>query len=726
MTLVGAYVAESPRQLAEFEQWFGRAPDLHNVFLGLDTWDDFIASARRKFELFGPDRIGNLFWSVPLTVGTATLEQAATGAYDGFYRQAASIIAQGTPGTDVIEIRPGWEFNGFWFSWSAIGRESTYIAAYRELVDSFRSVSDRFRFEWTVNEQWDASPINPEDAYPGDAYVDTIGMDFYWREQFQGTDPIASFNYFLHRNDFGLQWVETFAEARGKATGYSEWGTITDQAAPFIQRLADWMELQDVEYHMYWDSNLGQRPDNRLSDALKPSSAAAYLERFATPEPIAASLAQRAQAPVGVVPVFDGGLLVVAATAFDVGGQGVSYFDSSPRRDLGGAAGRDSGVDIRGDNRAIGWISPGEWVEYSIQVERAGTYALRIAADSDEPGRSVSASFSQDDQPYRNARIQIYGTDSDSLRGFGTWVALEEGAQILRLRFEGGDFQFRSWSLQDVADLVPIGAQRGHTGFPTPIADDPVTIQAAQFDRGGNGVAFRDLDPIDRGGLLGRNEEVDIRGDNEAIAWTAAGEWVEYTIDVAEAGFYELTYDAGAIGRGEAIGTTIWRGSTPTQADDAAVIRATLSEPYRLTTPVDLELEAGVQVLRVTMLGEVELRSFTLERVIGFAPEAELRVQAAPGERAFLLENRKISGTVSVFLPDIEDVAQVEFYLNQTPAPGVAPLQTERLVPYDLLGGAPLDTRTLPEGRNTITAVLTAEDGQRQTLVTDFLVDNIA
>jgi endoglucanase len=70
-------------------------------------------------------------------------------------------------------------------------------------------------------------------------------------------------------------------------------------------------------------------------------------------------------------------------------------------------------------------------------------------------------------------------------------------------------------------------------------------IQAEDFDKGGEGVACHDTDPVNSGGQYRPAEVVDLYTCNDTaggymVGGTADGEWLEYTILVREPGFYAL------------------------------------------------------------------------------------------------------------------------------------------------------------------------------------------
>ncbi|MDJ0391343.1 glycosyl hydrolase, partial [Roseomonas sp. E05] len=280
MTALGVYVGNEPSHLTQSENWLGREVDLVHAVVGSASWTDFTSSVSWMINTLWSGTSDDLFWSVPLIVddGSASLATAATGAYNDYYRSVAETLASSTEGDGPIYIRTGWEFNGDWFAWSAEGNEEAYIEAYRQFVDTFRSVSDRFVFEWCVDAA--SGGMDPSTAYPGDDYVDIIGMDFYWKTEYSGSDPVKAFEDMAYR-EYGLQWLEDFAVAHGKPTAYSEWGVTGDNAAEYIKLVQDWFDSHDVAYQSYWDSNAAY--PGLMSDGSDPNSGAAYKAAFSGP-----------------------------------------------------------------------------------------------------------------------------------------------------------------------------------------------------------------------------------------------------------------------------------------------------------------------------------------------------------------------------------------------------------------------------------------------------------
>lgn len=83
--------------------------------------------------------------------------------------------------------------------------------------------------------------------------------------------------------------------------------------------------------------------------------------------------------------------------------------------------------------------------------------------------------------------------------------------------------------------VLPSGIAYG--GSPVTV---PGTIEAENYDIGGEGIAYHDADANNAGLVYRPDEGVDLSADGGQIHiyWIVSGEWVEYTFDVDEAGNY--------------------------------------------------------------------------------------------------------------------------------------------------------------------------------------------
>ena len=77
-------------------------------------------------------------------------------------------------------LRIGREFNGNWYPWQvAEGGQASYIAGYRHVVTVLRGLPGAaFRFCWKPSlGAGNLTATGTESCYPGDSYVDEIGVD---------------------------------------------------------------------------------------------------------------------------------------------------------------------------------------------------------------------------------------------------------------------------------------------------------------------------------------------------------------------------------------------------------------------------------------------------------------------------------------------------------------------------------------------------------------------
>jgi endonuclease/exonuclease/phosphatase family metal-dependent hydrolase len=101
---------------------------------------------------------------------------------------------------------------------------------------------------------------------------------------------------------------------------------------------------------------------------------------------------------------------------------------------------------------------------------------------------------------------------------------------------------------------TPAAAASSSTPFSgTPVAL-PGTVQAENFDNGGEGVATRDVTAGNVGGAY-RSGNVDLAaagGGGYTVGWTDPGEWLNYTVNVTAAGAYTINFRVASVGQGGA------------------------------------------------------------------------------------------------------------------------------------------------------------------------------
>ena len=156
----------------------------------------------------------------------------------------------------------------------------------------------------------------------------------------------------------------------------------------------------------------------------------------------------------------------------------------------------------------------------------------------------------------------------------------------------------------------------------------PGTIEAEDFDKGEEGLTYHDSDAEvhDDAKYRTDSEGVDIVSGNGGyvIGWTASGEWLEYTIEVANPGYYSLEMVASN-GTGTSASVNFKRvnenGSFTNLWSLSRSGTGSWSTYKTSKSGVKKLFEAGKQTIRVTFTnGNVNLDSFTLNCVEDLTP----------------------------------------------------------------------------------------------------------
>ena len=324
------------------------------------------------------------------------------------------------------------------------------------------------------------------------------------------------------------------------------------------------------------------------------------------------------------------GTLRVGASSYDSGGEGVSWHDATSGIVGNGATdGGRSGSDVEttpaGD---IGWVQDGEWLEYTIDVAEAGSYDLGLLMGTKNNGRSVEVSFTRagDETAYRSVNVETRNTGSYAsfAENEAQGIALEAGRQTVRIAFEGKDQDFRAFTLEagEAAPEPEPTPSDGQTPYPGPSApvlsaDGTLRVEASNYDAGGEGVSWHDTTSgiVGNGASDGGRTGSDVEQADGAIVWISDGEWLEYTIDVAVAGRYELDVSTASTQNGQGLDFEVFRageGAAYASSDRISAPNTGSWQSYQTSTAA-LDLEAGTQVVRVNFTGGINFRDFTLE-----------------------------------------------------------------------------------------------------------------
>lgn len=274
----------TPQKISAFERWRGRPVDLVLIWTERATWSQVTDPSGQLQTWQGTGR--------RLVIGTAmlpddegSLSACARGDYNGRWRSFGQALTRYGFGDSIIRL--GWEFNGDWYRWSA-GDPEAFVGCWRQVVDTVRRDAPELLWDWGVSRGAAGGLADPRRAYPGDAYVDFVGVDSY--DHWPAATSYAVFAAdHAGRQNQGMGFWADFARSHGKLLSVPEWGnrTIGQDVGGDNPRYVAWMKeffVQNADLIAY--ESLFQADGGGFDGGRLPRSAAAYLAAFG-PDPVA-------------------------------------------------------------------------------------------------------------------------------------------------------------------------------------------------------------------------------------------------------------------------------------------------------------------------------------------------------------------------------------------------------------------------------------------------------
>lgn len=250
-----------------------------------ERWDAWLAASPAHQVVMSmdliPQAVSNisdpLAWEQPCAAGN--------------YNQYATTLAQNlvSYGAGNIVIRLGTEANGTWeadYVGSTSAEMSDWARCYDNEVTAMRAVSGaHFLFVWNPNSCTADLPI--DQWYPGNSYVDIIGVDAYDLDC--GTlKTVSQEGWAAYSTDSGsngandpnfpsLANIEAFAVAHGKPLSFPEWGLGSGDDPAYVTGIVRMFKSDNFSFESYFDTNDdGIAP---LGSAI-PNATAAYSRAF--------------------------------------------------------------------------------------------------------------------------------------------------------------------------------------------------------------------------------------------------------------------------------------------------------------------------------------------------------------------------------------------------------------------------------------------------------------
>jgi hypothetical protein len=315
---------KGPAQVDAFGEWVGKPDVWAEDFEANDTWDNIESPGWLLWPWQNWVKTGEgrrLILSVVMLPGAwdrsgpskgidahvhVSLKAGANGDYNHHFQVLATELAKRGLGNSILRI--GWEMNGGWYTDRASDDPKAWAEYFRQIVTTMRAVpgAEKLVFCWNPATQWLQFPA--ETAWPGDEYVDVVGIDVYDQSWAKGTYPIPkdasdadrlarqmkAWDQWNYNGDHGMVFWSRFAADHHKPLAICEWGICnrTDGHGGmddpyFVQQMYQFImdPKNNVIFHCYFDVQAGdghhQLSDGKGAKATEfPKSAALFKQLF--------------------------------------------------------------------------------------------------------------------------------------------------------------------------------------------------------------------------------------------------------------------------------------------------------------------------------------------------------------------------------------------------------------------------------------------------------------
>jgi Glycosyl hydrolase family 26 len=300
-------VPTSPEVVKRFEQDAGKKLTMVNTGQG---WAQFNPTTMNAAIAIGAIPL------VTMKLENASIKEVIEGKQDPEIRSwAKEARAFGYP----FLFRPWWEPNGNWYPWARGSDTPTeYIEAWQHFHDLVEEEgATNVTWDWVVNAIWGDPESNPTPWYPGDEYVDWVGVDAYnW-----GKNPIQPATWLTAEQSIEptLEILEEVAPGKpvcvceSASTEYDESGQPPKplKKAAWLHEMLDTFlpTHPEIKAYLYFDWNVekeGGQVKERFDWPIEssPEATEAFREVIAAPDYLSVRppLTKLAKVPMPVLP----------------------------------------------------------------------------------------------------------------------------------------------------------------------------------------------------------------------------------------------------------------------------------------------------------------------------------------------------------------------------------------------------------------------------------------
>ena len=243
-----------------WEGYRNRANDVYNEFAGRTSWADVLRNVSNYLTRTYGNKPGKLTIGFPMLTNDSRGQwaQCISGRFNSNLRAVAQALKDGGLGTAVLRL--GWEANGSGYPWNILGQVEPYKACFRHEVQVLKSVAPGLLIDWDMKKGTEGN-VGIQTLYPGDQYVDIIGVNYY--DNYPRMNTQAAWDSFYNSTYLGGPkglgtWI-AFARSHGKKLSVPEWAVWHDTSTgddPFyVQKMYETFKnnASTIAYESYFN-----------------------------------------------------------------------------------------------------------------------------------------------------------------------------------------------------------------------------------------------------------------------------------------------------------------------------------------------------------------------------------------------------------------------------------------------------------------------------------------
>jgi hypothetical protein len=283
----GAHAGNESASYQAYAEFRGRPLDLATLYPDRGSWAGLVTPGwpLSAFEDFA----GRLVLSEPLyPPSMGNLQDCAAGAYDAEWEKLGSFLVDHGRADTILRL--GWGGTDPSHAWHADADPADYITCYRRIVRVVRAHDPDVLFDFSFDALPSRYPASgdPYDLYPGDDYVDIVGMDVFDRDPPTRTEEEWQSKC---EGPLGLCTLIAFARAHQKRWAVGEWGVATCAEDPggdnpfFIEKMLQTFRAHAdiLAYEAYFDDRDAGVCSTLVEPDNAPEARAAYQRAYAEP-----------------------------------------------------------------------------------------------------------------------------------------------------------------------------------------------------------------------------------------------------------------------------------------------------------------------------------------------------------------------------------------------------------------------------------------------------------